>query len=338
MSKYTSIAVIYGSDSSEWEVSCRSGEFVASAIDDTVYDVYEIFARFGVWQLVAYRRRNAMRVIFPEGARPTVDKNDFSVSVLGEKIKFDFAYIVQHGAPGENGQMQGYLEMLGVPFSSCSAFASSVAFDKYACKSFVRGSEKVKCAPDAYVHRSDDIPAFCKKVADTLKFPVFVKPTQGGSSFGVTRVTDPAGLPEAIQYAFTEDPMVIVEQGIIGRELTCAAYFDGTAVRALPPIEIVTDNEYFDYDAKYNGNSSEICPAPISAEQTAELQRTTCEIYSFLGCKGVVRMDYIWAEDGLYFLEVNTIPGMTSASLVPKMVREAGMTVTEFLSVIIENS
>ena len=152
---------------------------MASAIDDTIYDVYEIFARFGVWQLVAYRRRNAMRVIFPEGARPTVDKNDFSVSVLGEKVKFDFAYIVQHGAPGENGQMQGYLEMLGVPFSSCSAFASSVAFDKYACKSFVRGSEKVKCAPDAYVHRSDDIPAFCKKVADTLKFPVFVKPTQG---------------------------------------------------------------------------------------------------------------------------------------------------------------
>ena len=338
MSKYTSIAVIYGSDSSEWEVSCRSGEFVASAIDDSVYDIYEIFARFGVWQLVACRRRNAMRVLFPEGSRPEVDKNDFSVSVLGEKVKFDFAYVVQHGAPGENGLLQGYLEMLGVPFSSCSAFASAVAFDKYACKSFVRGSDIVKCAPDAYVHRGDDIPAFCKKVVSTLKFPVFVKPTQGGSSFGVTRVTEADGLPEAIQYAFSEDPMVLVEQGISGRELTCAAYFDGNGVRALPPIEIVTSNEYFDYDAKYNGNSSEICPAPISAAQTDELQRTTCAIYSYLGCKGVVRMDYIWAEDGLYFLEVNTIPGMTSASLVPKMVREAGMSVTEFLSTIIENS
>ena len=196
----------------------------------------------------------------------------------------------------------------------------------------------MKCAPDAYVHRTDDLEAFCKKVVASLRFPVFVKPTQGGSSFGVTRVTDPSLLLEAIQYAFTEDPMVLVEQGVSGRELTCAAYFDGKAVRALPPIEIVSENDYFDYDAKYNGHSSEICPAPISAEETAELQRTTCELYSFLGCKGVVRMDYILADDGLYFLEVNTIPGMTSASLVPKMVREAGMSITDFLSIIIENS
>ena len=338
MSKYKSIAVIYGSDSSEWEVSCRSGEYVASAIDDRVYDIYEIFARFGVWQLVACRKRNAMRVTFPEGSRPSIDKNDFSVSVLGEKVKFDFAYVVQHGAPGENGQLQGYLEMLGVPFSSCGSFASAVAFDKYACKAFVQGRGIVKCAPDAYVHRSDDIPAFCEKVAASLKFPLFVKPTQGGSSFGVTRVTEPSELAEAIQFAFTEDPMVLVEQGISGRELTCAAYLDGTGVHALPPIEIVTDNDYFDYDAKYNGHSREICPAPISAEQTAELQRTTCNIFSYLGCKGLVRMDYILADDGLYFLEVNTIPGMTSASLVPKMVREAGLSITDFLTSIIENS
>ena len=338
MSKYKAIAVIYGSDSSEWEVSCRSGEFVASAIDQEVYDVYEIFARFGKWELVACRRKESMRVTFPEGARPSVDKNDFSVSVLGQKVKFDFAYIVQHGAPGENGQMQGYLEMLGVPFSSCSSFASVIAFDKYACKSFVRGRGIVKCAPDAYVHRGDDLEAFSARVAAELQFPVFVKPTQGGSSFGVTRVCEPSELATAVQYAFTEDPMVLVEQGISGRELTCAAYLDGGTVRALPPIEIVTDNEYFDYDAKYNGHSREICPAPIDDAVTAELQKTTCELYSFLGCKGVVRMDYILASDGLYFLEVNTIPGMTSASLVPKMVRTAGLSVTEFLSTVIENS
>ena len=336
MAKYSSIAVIYGSDSSEWEVSCRSGEFVASAIDDREYDVFEIFARFGVWKLVAYRKRNAMRVTFPEEARPDVDKSDFSVSVLGEKVKFDFAYIVQHGAPGETGQLQGYLEMLGVPFSSCGSYASMLSFDKFACKSYVRG--QVKCAPDAFVRRGEDIEAFCARVAAELRFPVFVKPTQGGSSFGVTRVTDPAELAEAIQYAFSENPMVIVEQGIEGRELTCAAYTDGTRVKTLPPIEIVSDNEYFDYDAKYNGHSAEICPAPVPPEVTAELQATTARLYAFLGCKGVVRMDYILAADGLYFLEVNTIPGMTSASLVPKMVREAGMTITEFLSTIIESS
>ena len=336
MGKYNSIAVIYGSDSSEWEVSCRSGEFVASAINDLEYDVYEIFARFGVWKLVAFRKKNSMRVTFPEEARPDIDKSDFSVGVLGERVKFDFAYIVQHGAPGETGQIQGYLEMLHVPFSSCSSYASMIAFDKFACKAYVR--DIVKCAPDALIRRGEDIDEFCKAASEKLRFPVFVKPTQGGSSFGVTRVTDPAELAEAIQYAFSENNMVIVEQGVTGREVTCAVYWDGTEVKALPPIEIVSDNEYFDYDAKYNGHSAEICPAPISDQETELLQRTTCALYSFIGCKGVVRMDYILAPDGLYFLEVNTIPGMTSASLVPKMVRVAGMSMTEFLSIIIENS
>ena len=336
MGKYNSIAVIYGSDSSEWEVSCRSGEFVASAIDDTAFDVYEIFARFGVWKLVAYRKRNSMRVTFPDEARPDVNKSDFSVSFLGEKIRFDFAYIVQHGAPGETGQLQGYLEMLGIPFSSCGSQVSVIAFDKFVCKSYVRGV--VKCAKDAFIRRGEDIDAFCSRVQARLRFPVFVKPTQGGSSFGVTRVTDPSELAAAVQYAFSENPMVLVEEGIEGRELTCAVYSDATGVKALPPIEIVSDNEYFDYDAKYNGHSREICPAPISEEETLTLQRTTCELYSYIGCKGLVRMDFILAPDGLYFLEVNTIPGMTSASLVPKMVREAGLSFTDFLTVIIENS
>lgn len=336
MSRYNSIAVIYGSDSSESEVSCRSGEFVAAALDDRKYDVYEIYARFGEWQLVACRRKNAMRVTFPEGARPEVDKTDFSVGILGRRVKFDYAYIVQHGAPGETGQLQGYLEMLGIPFSSCGSYASMIAFNKYACKSYVR--DIVKCAPDLFVREGDDLEQFCAKAARTLKFPVFVKPTQGGSSFGVTRVEQPSELASAIQFAFSEGPMVLVEQGIAGRELTCAAWTDDGKVRALPPIEIVSDNEYFDYDAKYNGHSREICPAPIPDTLTQELQRTTCELYSFIGCKGLVRMDYIAAEDGLYFLEVNTIPGMTSASLVPKMVREAGLSFTDFLSSIIDNS
>lgn len=338
MAKYSKIAVIYGSDTSEWEVSCRSGEFVSSRIDSSVYEVYQIFARFGKWELVAWRGVNSMRVAFPECARPEVDKSDFSVRVLGRKVKFDYAYIVQHGAPGETGALQGYLEMLGIPFSSCSAFVSAVAFDKFACKRVIEPQGVVKCAPDLFVRQGQDIPAFCAKVASALKFPVFVKPTQGGSSFGVTMVKSEEELFPAVNYAFTEGPTVLVEQGVSGRELTCAAYVDGTQVRALPPIEIVSDNEYFDYDAKYNGHSREICPAPVSEAVTAELQRTTCELYSCLGCKGVVRMDYILAEDGLYFLEVNLIPGMTSASLVPRMVRTAGIDMTEFLSTVIESS
>lgn len=338
MSKYNSIAVFYGSDSSEWEVACRSGEYTASRIDEHVYDVYEILARFGKWQLVAYRKKNAMRVIFPEGARPEVDKNDCSVSVLGEKIKFDFVYIMQHGRPGENGLLQGYFEMLGIPFSSCSAFVSAVAFDKYACKNYLRDVDFVKCAPDAYVRKGADLEAFSAKVAGKLKFPVFVKPTEGGSSFGITRVVNPEDLVPAIQFAFSEGPTVLVEQGVSGRELTCAAYFDGTDVRTLPLIEIVSENDYFDYDAKYNGFSQELCPAPVSDEVRALVQETTAKIYRRMGCSGIVRVDFILAEDGLYFLEINTIPGMTSASLVPRMIRTAGMDMTSFLSTIIENS
>ena len=338
MSKYKTIAVVYGSDSSEWEVSCRSGEFVASRIDGSEYDVYEIFARFGKWQLFAAKKCNSMRVTFPEGARPEVDKNDFSVQVLGERVKFDYAYIVQHGAPGETGQFEGYLEMLGIPCSTCDSSTCSIVFDKYACKCYIRELGLAKCAPDVFIRQGMDLAAATSAVERTLKFPVFVKPTQGGSSFGVTRAAKPEEVGPAVQFAFSENNTVLIEQGVTGRELTCAAYFDGEKVATLPLIEIVTDNEYFDYDAKYNGHSQELCPAPVSEEERELVQRTTAEIYFRLGCRGVVRMDYILAEDGLYFLEINLIPGMTSASLVPKMVRAAGMDMTSFLTTIIENS
>ena len=199
MSKIKRIAVLYGSDSSEWEVSCRSGEFTASRIDETRYDVYEIFARFGKWSLMAMRKSNSMRVPFPEGARPEVDKTDFSVRVFGEKVRFDFVYIMQHGAPGETGLLQGYLEMIGIPFSSCSAFVTTVAFDKFSCKSYLRSLDCVKLAPDAFIRKGMDIGAFVGKVAGKFTFPVFVKPTSGGSSFGITKVMSPEDLPEAVR-------------------------------------------------------------------------------------------------------------------------------------------
>ena len=339
MAKYQSIAVIYGSDSSEWEVSCRSGEFTASRIDEFKYDVYEIFARFGDWKLVAMRKANSMRQAFPEGAQPIVDKSDFSVIVLGEKIKFDFAYIMQHGAPGETGLLQGYFEMLGVPHSTCSAFVTTVAFDKYSCKSYLRGQDFVKLSPDAFVRKGDDLEAFCTQAVSRLGLPLFVKPTNGGSSFGITKVEKPEDLPAAIRFAFTEGDTAIVEKAIqCEHELTCAVYRNGKDVIALPVIEIIPEPDWFDYDAKYNGLSQEVCPAQIPDALTREVQEVTRRIYTYLGCKGLVRMDYIAAPDGLYFLEVNIIPGMTNASLVPKMVRTSGISITEFLTTIIENS
>ena len=334
--KYSTIAVIYGSDSSEWEISCRSGEFVSSRIDGSRYDVYEIFARFGQWSLVAYRKRNSVRVILSEGQRPAIDKTDFSVEVDGRKVKFDYAYIMQHGNPGENGLMQGYLEMLGVPFSSCSSFVSTITFDKFTCKNYLRNVDYVKCADDVFIRQGEVTPDLAGKVVAKLGLPLFVKPTDGGSSFGVVKVKKEEDFDAAVKEAFSDGKMIIAEQFIPGRELTDAVYFNGRELVALPVIEIVTDHEFFDYDAKYNGFSDEICPAPISQELTLKIQEASKKIYRRLGCSGVVRVDYILSGEDLYFLEVNTIPGMTSASLVPKMVRTAGIDITDFLTEIIE--
>ena len=338
MMKYNRIAVIYGSDSSEWEVSCRSGEFTASRIDGSRYDVYEIFARFGNWTLTAYRKKNSMRVVIPEDERPAIDKTDFSVTVGGEKVKFDYAYIMQHGTPGENGLMQGYLEMLGVPHSGCNAFVAAITFDKFSCKSYLKDVDFVKCADDIFVRKGESLEGLAQKAVAKLGLPMFVKPTDGGSSFGVTKVKSVGDFDKAVDYAFSEGNMLIAEAAVVGRELTCAVYFNGTEYVALPVIEIITENEFFDYEAKYNGHSREVCPAQIPDELRDEIQEVSKKIYAHLGCSGLVRVDYIASEDGLYFLEVNTIPGMTAASLVPQMVRAAGLDMTDFLTTVIENS
>ncbi len=332
------IAVIYGSDSSEWEVSCRSGEFTASRVDGSKFNVYEIFARYGKWSLAAYRKKNSMRVVIPEDQRPQIDKTDFSVMIGESKVKFDYAYIMQHGTPGENGLMQGYLEMLGVPHSGCNAFVSAITFDKFSCKSYLKDVDFVKCADDLFLRKGESVEGLAQKAVEKLGLPMFVKPTDGGSSFGVTKVKSVEDFDKAVEYAFSEGNMLIAEAAIVGRELTCAVYYNGKENVTLPVIEILTDNEFFDYEAKYNGHSKEVCPAQIPDSLREEIQETSKKIYAHLGCSGLVRVDYICAEDGLYFLEVNTIPGMTAASLVPQMVRAAGMDMTDFLTTVIENS
>ena len=331
------IAVIYGSDSSEWEVSVKSGEFTASQLDGTRYNVFEIFARFGNWSLRAYRMNGDAR---HEVQQETVivDKTDFSVMLDGVKIKFDYAYIMQHGTPGENGLMQGYLEMLGVPHSGCNAFVSAITFDKFSCKSYLKDVDFVKCAEDIFLRKGEAAEDLAQKAVEKLGLPMFVKPTDGGSSFGVTKVKSVGDFDKAVEYAFSEGNMLIAEAAIVGRELTCAVYNNGKENVALPVIEIITDNEFFDYEAKYNGHSKEVCPAHIPDSLRDEIQETSKKIYAHLGCAGLVRVDYICASDGLYFLEVNTIPGMTAASLVPQMVRAAGLSMTDFLTRIIENS
>ena len=332
------IAVIYGSDSSEWEVSVRSGEFTASQMDGARFDVYEIFARFGQWNVRAYRLKGQDRVLIPENERPQIDKSDFSAVVAGKKVKFDYAYIMQHGTPGENGLMQGYLEMLGVPHSGCNAFVSAITFDKFSCKSYLKDVDYVKCADDIFLRKGEPVEGLAELAVAKLGLPMFVKPTDGGSSFGVTKVKSIDDFAKAVDCAFAEGNMLIAEAAVVGRELTCAVYNDGKENVALPVIEIITENEFFDYEAKYNGHSREVCPAQIPDALRDEIQEVSRKIYAHLGCSGLVRVDYISSAEGLYFLEVNTIPGMTSASLVPQMVRAAGLSMTDFLTSVIENS
>lgn len=332
------LVVIYGSDSSEWEVSVRSGEFTASQMDGTRYNVYEMFARFGSWSIVAYRTCGGERVVIPENERPVVDKSDFSAVIKGEKIRFEYAYIMQHGTPGENGLMQGYLEMIGIPHSGCDAFTAAITFDKFSCKSYLKDVDFVKCADDIFIRKGEQSEELAQKAVQRLGLPMFVKPTDGGSSFGVTKVKKAEDFDKAVEDAFAEGKTIMAEGAIVGRELTCAVYFNGEENVALPVIEIISDNEFFDYEAKYNGHSKEICPAHIPDALRDEIQAVSKKIYAHLGCAGLVRVDYISSEEGLYFLEVNTIPGMTSASLVPQMVRAAGMSMTDFLTTIIENS
>ena len=332
------IAVIYGSDSSEWEVSVRSGEFTASQMDGGRFDVYEVFARFGQWNVRAYRLKGQERVLITENERPQIDKSDFSAVVAGKKVKFDYAYIMQHGTPGENGLMQGYLEMLGVPHSGCNAFVSAITFDKFSCKSYLKDVDYVKCADDIFLRKGEPVEGLAELAVAKLGLPMFVKPTDGGSSFGVTKVKSIDDFAKAVDCAFAEGNMLIAEAAVVGRELTCAVYNDGKENIALPVIEIITENEFFDYEAKYNGHSREVCPAQIPDALRDEIQEVSRKIYAHLGCSGLVRVDYISSAEGLYFLEVNTIPGMTSASLVPQMVRAAGLSMTDFLTSVIENS
>ncbi|MBR5103079.1 MAG: D-alanine--D-alanine ligase [Bacteroidales bacterium] len=332
------VAVIYGSDSSEWEVSVRSGEFTASQIDAEKFAVYEIFARFGKWVVKAYRPKGQERVLIPEEERPEVCKTDFSAVVGGVKVRFDYAYIMQHGTPGENGLMQGYLEMIGVPHSGCNAFVSAITFDKFSCKSYLKDVDFVKCAKDIFLRKGESVDGLAEQAVEKLGLPMFVKPTDGGSSFGVTKVKCVEDFGKAVDVAFSEGQMLIAEAAVVGRELTCAVYNNGKENVALPVIEIITENEFFDYEAKYNGHSREVCPAQIPDTLRDQIQEVSVRIYEHLGCAGLVRVDYISSEEGLYFLEVNTIPGMTSASLVPQMVRAAGMSMTDFLTTIIENS
>jgi D-alanine-D-alanine ligase len=318
------IAVVAGGDSSEIVVSLKSAQGICSFLDKEKYVFY-----------IAIVKRNEWRVILPGGGQAEIDRNDFSFCEEGIVKHFDFAYITIHGTPGENGLLQGYFELIGMPYSSCNPLVSALTFNKFACNTYLRGFNV--CVAESIRLRSGESKTD-EEIVTRLGLPVFVKPNDGGSSFGVTKVKTQEDLRSAIAKAFAEGEEVIVERCITGVELTCGCYKTREKTVVFPLTEVVTENEFFDFDAKYNGQSDEITPARVPAEYAEKLQRTTSEIYEILGAKGIIRIDYILPDHGEpVLLEINTVPGMTNASFIPQQVRAAGLDIKDVMTDIIDN-
>lgn len=325
MEKRLNIALLAGGNSSEREIALQSAAQIYEALDKERYNIFLIDLHHRDWSYTA-----------PDGTKWQVDKNDFSITVAGEKTVFDYALILIHGTPGEDGKLQGYLEMMEIPFSSCSMTSSVITFDKMTTKQTLRG--KVNLAREVFLRRGEEFDS--EAITAELGLPLFVKPNASGSSFGVTRVTKAEELKKAVELAFTESEEVLIEECITGREMGCGVMIVGGKEYIFPITEIIAKNAFFDYEAKYTtGMSEEITPADISEEVKRELNRMTLEAYRACRCSGVVRVDFIVTEEGKpYFIELNSIPGMSGGSIVPKQAREMGMTLGELYQLIIEDT
>ena len=317
------IAIIAGGNSSEHEVSMKSGKNIYNEIDETRYNKYLVVLKERDWHVEIGEEK------FP------VDKNDFSFTRNGEKILFDFAYITIHGVPGENGLLQGYLDMMGVPYGCCNVLASALTFDKHTCNTYLK-SYGVNVADSVMLIRG--MAYDVNEIINEVGLPCFVKPNAEGSSFGVTKVKEAAQLEDALKKAFALCREVLIETFIDGTELTCGVVKAGDMDITMPIAEVVPKNEFFDFEAKYDPTKSdEIIPARISPELTNRIKILSSMIYDILRCEGIIRVDYIVREDEIFMLEVNTTPGMTSNSFVPKMVRAMGGTLREVLTKIMDN-
>ena len=320
------IALLAGGNSSEREIALQSAGQIADALDASKYDVKVIDLHYRDWTYTA-----------PDGRKYPLDKNDFSLTVDGKRTEFEYALIIIHGTPGEDGKLQGYLDMMGIPYSSCSQVSSTITFDKITTKRAVAG-RGINLAKEILLGRGDKADA--AEIVARLGLPVFVKPNASGSSFGVTKVTDVAGIEAAIEKAFAESDEVLIEECITGREVGCGVMIAGGKEYLFPITEIVPKKEFFDYEAKYEaGMSEEITPARISDDVKAKLNRMTLDAYRACRCRGVVRIDFIVTDAGEpYMIEINSIPGMSGGSIVPKQVRAMGMTLGELYDIVIADT
>jgi D-alanine-D-alanine ligase len=313
------IALLAGGFTGEYEVSVGSAKNIAANLDATQFNVYTIFITRDSW-------------FYESGSgKAEVDKNDFSIVLNGQKIKFDFAFITVHGTPGEDGKLQGYFDILGIPYNTCDATTSAITMNKAYTKAIVHGIHGLNAAKSVQLFKMGMHDA--ANIAGALKFPLFIKPNNGGSSVGMSKVHNAAGLHDAFEKAFAEDDQILVEEFIKGREFSIGIARIKGKIKVLPATEIISSKEFFDYEAKYTpGVSKEITPADLSPEQNEKIAAIVTEVYMRLNCKGMVRVDFILLENTaeFYFIEINTTPGQSANSLVPQQVRAAGMNLTEF--------
>ncbi len=317
------VVVIAGGNTSEYEVSIKSGNHIFEQVDGDRYNKYLMILKGRDWHIEL------------DGNTYPVDKNDFSFEHGDRKIMFDFAYITIHGNPGENGMLQGYLDMMGVPYSTCSALCEAMTFDKYTCTNYLNGFG-IRTTHPVMLTRGK---AYDKAaVLEAVGLPCFVKPNAEGSSFGVSKVKAADEFDAAIEEAFSKCREILVESFLDGTEFTCGLYKVGDKKVVMPVAEVVPKKEFFDYEAKYDASmSDEIIPGRFSEEITDRIQEMASEVYDLLRCEGIVRIDGFVCGDEVIMLEVNTTPGMTANSFIPKMVRVMGIQLRDVITEIIED-
>ncbi len=320
------IALVTGGFSGEAVISYRSANTIFNHLDKEKFDVYKIDVNTEGW---FYEDAG--------GRKGEVDKNDFTIHVNGEKTGFDVVFIGMHGTPGEDGKLQGYFDVLGLPYTSCNAATSAITFNKRYTVA-VAAMAGIGVAKSAHLFRHT--PYNLDEILSTLQLPYFVKPNNGGSSIGMSKVTEASQLKESLEKAFNEDDQVLVEEMIQGREFTVGVFKSRGEVTVLPITEVQSHKEFFDFEAKYGGMSTETTPADIPADWVANLEAAAKKIYNVFNCNGVVRIDFIYNEQQgrPYMLEINTIPGQSDASVIPQQVRAKGWELKDFYSRLVEEA
>ena len=320
------IAIVCGGDSSEHDVSLRSAQGLYSFFDKERYNVYIVDVKGMDWHVNLH-----------DGTTAPIDRNDFSFMENGRLVVFDYAYITIHGTPGENGLLQGYFDLIDLPYSTSGVLVEAMTFDKFVLNQYLRGYG-VSVADSLLIRKGYEELVTDDEIEERIGMPCFVKPAADGSSFGVSKVKNKDQLAPAIRKAMMESPEIMVEGYLEGTEITQGIYKTHDKTVLFPITEVVTSNEFFDYDAKYNGQVQEITPARIPEDIADRVRKITSHIYDILHCNGIIRIDYIVSKEGkISMLEVNTTPGMTATSFIPQQVKAAGLSMTEVLTEIVEN-